>query len=188
MGNRLAVKLKDLGFAFREGKVLPSESLVKDFERRFSLNLPSDFRSFLVECGGMVGGASCTMKEPTPFGEEGYIDSFFGFQNDEIGTSTDIIDGAPDVIAIGSEPLGKMFWLFCEGPRAGNVLIHDHQGRSAWPDQQFYQWFPNLAPEIKHYLNLRQHGKLPKKARGFEHVYLAASSFTEFIEGLRPSD
>jgi hypothetical protein len=74
MANRLNEKLRELGFAFRDGDTLPSESLVKGFEQRFSLKLPSDFRSFLVECGGMFGGAALHMKVPTPFGEEGYID------------------------------------------------------------------------------------------------------------------
>ena len=80
--------------------------------------------------------------------------------------------------------MGQEFWLKCLGWDAGHVYMYDNQGRSAWPDEMFYKMFSNLHPEIKNYLALRKDGKLPKKPRGYEHVYLLAKSFGEFIDFL----
>ena len=55
------------------------------------------------------------MIEPTPFGTSTLITEFYGFHNDEIGKTTDLIEGAPEIISMGSECLGRMFWLFCAG-------------------------------------------------------------------------
>ena len=182
-----ADKLASLGFTLPEGHTPPSEKLVGDFERRFSLRLPADFRRFLSRFGGVCGGADCPMIEPTPFGDTTHIDSFYGFDNDEIAETTELIEGAPEIVPLGTEPLGRMFWLFCEEPYVGHVFIRDHYGRSSWPDEDFLKW-PDLAPEILEYLDLRRKGLLPKKSPGFEDVYLVARSFTEFVEQLRPPD
>jgi hypothetical protein len=64
-------------------------------------------------------------------------------------------------------------------------LVRDHYGRSSWSDEDFFKW-PHLAAEIRHYLDLRREGKLPKKPEGFEDVYLVARSFTVFIDSLQP--
>jgi hypothetical protein len=185
MSDTFAKQLAALGFALPEGDTPPSEELVREFERRFDLNLPVDFRSFLARHGGVRGTAVCLMIEPTPFGTSAVIDGFYGFQDDEIGDTTDLIEGAPDIIALGSEPLGRMFWLFCAEPYIGHVFVRDHYGRSSWSDEDFLKW-PHLAPEIRHYLDLRREGKLPKKPAGFEDVYLVARTFTGFLESLRP--
>ncbi len=187
MADVYAEKLAMLGFALPEGDTPSSKKLVREFERRFSVTLPDDFRSFLVQHGGVQGTAVSPMLEPTPFGTSAIITSFYGFQDDEIGDATDLIEGAPTVIALGDEGLGRMFWLFCEEPYVGHVFVRDHYGRSSWPDAEFFKW-PNLAPEIQYYLDLRREGKLPKKPVGFEDVYLAATSFTDFMERLRPYD
>lgn len=185
MADLFADKLAALGFALPKGHIAPSEKRVRSFERQFDLSLPADFRAFLVRHGGAQGIGACPMLEPTPFGTFAVIDCFFGFQDDRIGDATEVIEGAPDVIALGSEPLGRMFWLFCAEPFVGHVFVHDHYGRSSWSDEDFFEW-PHLAPEIHAYLDLRRQGKLPKKPAGFEDVYLAARSFTEFMESLRP--
>jgi hypothetical protein len=103
MANNFAGKLAELGFALPEGHTPPSEKLVRAFERRFGLNLPVDFRSFLIRHGGVQGTAVSPMIEPTPFGTSTIITGFYGFQNDEIGEATDLIEGAPEIIALGSE-------------------------------------------------------------------------------------
>lgn len=186
MADFFAERMGRLGFSLPEGDTPPSEELVREFEGRFDLELPRDFRAFLARFGGCKGTAHVPMLEPTPFGRECGFVGFYGFHEDEIGDATDLIEGAPDVIALGGEPMGKMFWLHCSEPYAGHVWVHDHQGRSAWSDADFLQWFPNLHPDIRAYLDLRKGGRLPKKPRGFEHVYLAAHSFTEFLERLHP--
>jgi hypothetical protein len=185
MAETFADKLAALGFALPEGHTPPSEKLVREFERRFSLDLPADFRSFLVRHGGVQGDAVCPVIEPTPFGTSTIITGFYGFHEDEIGRTTDLIEGAPDIIALGSECLGRMFWLFCAEPYVGHVFVRDHYGRSSWSDEDFFKW-PHLAPEIHHYLELRREGKLPKKPEGFEDVYFVARGFTDFIDCPEP--
>jgi hypothetical protein len=99
-----------------------------------------------------------------------------------------LIDGYPDVIAIGDNLGGEKFWLKCTGEDAGHVYIFDNQFRSAWTDERFFQMFPNLHPDIRKYLELRRQGKLPKKAQGYEHIYRVATSFSEFISRLEPME
>jgi len=185
MADTFADKLAALGFVLPDGHTPPSEELVRAFERRFGLNLPADFRSFLVRHGGVNGTAISPMIEPTPFGTSTIITEFYGFHGSEIGGTTELIEGAPEIIALGSEGLGRMFWLFCDEPYVGHVFVRDHYGRSSWSDEDFFKW-PHLAPEIRHYLDLRREGKLPKKPEGFEDVYLVARSFTDFIDSLKP--
>jgi hypothetical protein len=135
----------------------------------------------------MQGEARMPMIEPTPFGTSTIITGFYGFHDDEIGDRTDLIEGAPKVIALGDECLGRMFWLFCAEPYVGHVFVRDHYGRSSWSDQDFFKW-PHLAPEIRHYLDLRRENKLPRKPKEFKDVYLVARSFTDFMESLKPHD
>lgn len=185
MMDRLSDKMMALGFTLPKGHTPPSEVLVQSFERRFGLTLPDDYRSFLVRLGGIVGTAVCPIIEPTPFGTSTIITSFYGFHRDEVADRTDLIEGAPDIIALGDECLGRMFWLYCVDPYVGHVFVRDHYGRASWSDEDFLRW-PHLAPEIRHYLDLRREGKLPKKPDGMEDVYLVARSFTEFIDSLQP--
>lgn len=188
-----ATKLADLGFKLPKWHIPSSEALVREFEERFSLNLPSDYRSFLVRFGGFWAGdgASCPCQEPTPCGKSALIECFFGFtlptRSDNVMDETERIDGYPDVIAIGDNVMGNMFWLKCTGRDAGHVYLFDNQGRLAWPDEMFFHMFPNLHPDIREYLELRRKGKLPRKAKGYEHVYQLATNFSEFFDRLEPS-
>lgn len=84
--------------------------------------------------------------------------------------------------------MGDMFWLKCTGDDAGHVYLFDDQFRSAWTDEKFFQMFPNMHPEIKNYLELRRQGKLAKRAKGYEHTYRLATSFSEFISRLGPGE
>jgi len=191
MQHKYATKLESLGFKLPKWCLPPSEALVCEFEIRFSLNLPPDYRDFLVHYGGVVGDAACPFQEPTPHGHDTLIDKFYGFtspnRHDNVLDQTELIDGAPDVIGIGGNVMGEMFWLKCCGWDAGHVYMHDGDSRSAWPDELFYKRFPNLSPEIQHYLVLRRQGNLPKKRKGYEHVYRLAESFGDFIDRLEPS-
>ena len=142
---------------------------------------------------GGVGDATTPFQELTPFGPATVIDDFYGFTSPDhhgnVIDATELIDGAPDVTAIGGNLMGSMFWLKCTGRNIGHVYMHDHEGRFAWTDRMFFESFPNLHPDIKRYLEARQQGKLPKKPKGYEHVYRLARSFTEFIECLeRPEE
>jgi hypothetical protein len=184
--------MKDLGFELPEWCVPPSEAMVHAFESRFSLDLPNDYREFLLHHGGKFGDARCAFSEPTPCGPATRINAFYGFtssgRRDNVVDRTGLIEGAPDVIAIGGNQLGAMFWLKCTGKDAGHVYMHDGDGRSAWSDAMFYEWFPNLSPDIEQYLKLRKQGILPKKPKGYEHLYRLAESFGELIDRLERTD
>lgn len=190
--DEFATKLANLGFALPKWRLPASEELVREFEERFSLNLPSDYRSFLVRYGGYWAGdgAVCPCQEATPCGNSAFIDHFYGFtlptRHDNVMDKTEWIDGYPDVVAIGDNLMGNMFWLKCTGSDAGHVYLFDNQGRFAWPDEMFFQMFPNLDPEIGDYLELRRKKKLPKKTKGYEHIYRLAPSFSEFVNRLEP--
>src|SRR4029079_16802832 len=105
MANKFAVTLQELAFTLPHWCDPPSEALVVEFEQRFDLRLPADYREFLVHHGGvMFGNAVCSFKEPTPFGMETNIGGFYGFapseRSENISGATELIDGAPSVIAI----------------------------------------------------------------------------------------
>lgn len=185
-----ASKLALLGFKLPEWCFSPSAELVRDYEQRFALTLPADYRAFLVHHGGVVGSATCAFQEPTPCGTAACVDKLYGFtredRHDDVNRATEDIDGAPVVVAIGENLMGDMLWLKCSGRDCGSVYMHDHEGRFAWPDDMFYNQFPNLHQAIKDYLDLRKRAELPKKPTGYEHIYRVATSFTDFIERLEP--
>ncbi len=89
------------------------------------------------------------------------------------------------MVAIGDNLMGAMFWLKCSGKDNGSVFMHDHEGRAAWPDKMFYEMFDKLDPTIKDYIELRRRGQLPKKPKGYDHVYRLANTFSEFVDGLK---
>jgi hypothetical protein len=165
------------------------------YEKEFGLALPADYREFLASYGGVFLRARYPFAEPTPFGPTGGIDLFYGFMSAEnrahefsgVHWNTRLIDGAPDVVAIGDGLMGGMTWLKCTGEDTGSVYYHDPQRRWSWSDAKFYEWFPNLAPSVEQYLRLRREHRLPTKRRGYENVYLIARSFSEFIVLLRPA-
>jgi hypothetical protein len=187
--DKFAAKLGNLGFKLPHWCDPPSEELVVKFEQRFSVTLPTDYREFLCRHGGVTGTAVCSFQEPTPCGTETIIDGFYGFapleRTDNIARATEFIGGAPSIVAIGDNLIGSMFWLMCDGNDTGYVYMHDHEGRSAWTDEMFHEWFPNLSPIIAQYLEIRKHGKLPRKPKGYEHLYRLARSFTDFIDALQ---
>jgi len=165
MADQFAAKLNKLGFRLPNWCYPPTEGLVAAFEQRFSVILPQDYREFLVAHGGVcLGSGLCPFQEPTPCGPETVIDGFLGFSSpergDNINQATMIVNLAPSVVAIGDNLIGGMFWLKLDGSDAGYVYLHDPEGRSAWSDEQFSERFPNLAPQVKEYLNMRRRGAL----------------------------
>lgn len=171
----------------------PSPDLVSSFEQQFSLSLPSDYREFLSTHGGSLANAECLFLEPTPFGEKACVSEFFGFmpsgrEGSDVRWNTELIEGAPAVIAIASDLWGGMLWLKCSGSDTGHVYYHDPEQRWTFTDSDFYDRFPSLSPDIENYLELRRAGALPAKSKGYENVYLLGRSFSEFLASLRDSD
>ena len=185
------VDLARLNMEIPEWANAPSLELVARLEWRLRLSLPSDYREFLAQHGGATLDAICEFQEPTPFEQTARFTQFFGFMPEEhelrdVEWNTDLIDGAPDVVAIAQDPYGGMYWLKCSGDDTGHVFYNDPDGRCSWTDEQFYQSFSNLAPEIERYLQLRREGLLPKKRNGYGNVYLVARSFTALLQSLSP--
>jgi hypothetical protein len=46
--------------------------------------------------------------------------------------------------------------------------------------------FKGLHPEIKHFLEMRRLGKLPKKPPGYENFYRVAATFDDFLQSCQP--
>jgi SMI1 / KNR4 family (SUKH-1) len=193
--SEFAAKVEALEVEPVPGRVEPSLQLVESYELEFGLALPADYRAFLACFGGVFLSAEHPFAEPTPFGKIGMIHHFFGFAPagnsvDEcrgVHWNTRLIDGAPDVVAIGRDVMGGMTWLKCTGEDAGSVYFHDPNERWTWSDADFYGRFPNLHPDVQRYLELRRNNLLPAKRRGYENVYLIARSFSEFVVLLRPA-
>ena len=174
----------------------PSLQLVENYEREFGVALPADYRAFLASHGGVSLSAQYPFAEPTPFGPRGEVAALYGFvpagtspahRSRDVHWATWLIDGFPDVVAIADSFWGGMIWLKCTGDDGASVYFHDGERRHTnWRDADFYKRFPNLAPEIKKYLELRRNNLLPKKGRGYENLYLIAHSFSEFISVLQP--
>jgi hypothetical protein len=173
--SEFAAKLEILEVRPIPGRVEPALHLVESYERDLRLALPADYRAFLAAYGGVFLNAKYLFAEPTPFGPNGMIDQFFGFfparvhESSSVHWNTRLIDGAPNVVAIGADSMGGMTWLKCTGEDAGSVYFHDPQRRWSWPDAKFYEWFFNLDPSVEQYLRLRREHRLPTKRRGYEN-------------------
>ena len=132
-----------------EWALTPSEELVSEYEEQFRLRLPSDYREFLASYGGAQLDATCQFKEPTPFGSYTHVDEFYGFMPEsrpasDVRWATELIDGAPDIVAIASDMMGGMIWLKCTGADMGYVYYNDPNQRWTWPDEWFDR-FENLG-------------------------------------------
>jgi hypothetical protein len=183
-------KFESLGAKMPSWCVRPSRELVTAYERQFGLSLPTDYSEFLSELGGCVLNATAPFQEPTPFGSEVLVEQFFGFMPQDrvaldVRWNTELIDGAPRVVAIAKVAMGDMLWLKCTGADAGYVYCHPAQQRRLWSDEKFRDRFPALSSDIEHYLLLRRERRLPAKKKGYEDVYQVAASFTEFVDALQ---
>jgi len=192
MASKFSHRLTELRFETTNRCIAPNEYLVKEYEDEFDLSLPDDYREFLVHHAGIEGTATCTVEEPTPFGDTIHVENFFGFSSEnylnDVYDKTDLIDGAPVIVAIADNVYGGHIWLKCLGQDRGSVYYFDHQKRNDWPDEWFYKHFPNLHPPIREYLDRRRNGTLPTKRKGYEHLYLLAQSFSGFIHKLKPDE
>lgn len=111
MQSNFTSKLESLGFKLPEWCIPPSNTLISEFEKRFSLTLPADYRDFLVYYGGgVIGSANCPFQEPTPCGRATYIYSFCGFtssdRHDNAMAANKLIAGAPDVTTLRDNLMG----------------------------------------------------------------------------------
>jgi hypothetical protein len=163
---------------------------IRQFEDYIGAALPDDYRSFLSHHSGVWVSATCPISEPTPFGDEATIETFYGFMSDErrlddLYYNSDLFEGAPVAIPIAEGGFGSRIFLFVSGELAGGVYFYDGENRCFWPDDQFYSMYENLSFKIQAYLDLRKNGELPQKPEGMENFYRVADDFTSFIESCK---
>ena len=180
-------KMKQFETSELPGRLAPTPERIAGFEAEIGTKLPDDYRVFLGEYSGMRIELECPVSEPTPFGDQASIETFYGFFDsghgyNSLNENSALSDGAPTLIPIASGYFGSQVFLFVSGKLEGQDYFRDGQGRAAWPDDQFERMFSNLAPDIKSYLKLRQEGGLPDKAGEFLHFYKLANTFTEYLE------
>src|SRR5882672_3743239 len=157
----LVEKLRRAELEMPDWALTPSAALVADFESRMNLSLPDDYRVFLAQFAGCTLTATVPFLEMTPCGDSAVIGRFFGFmppgrQSGDLRYNTELIEGAPDVIALGKSDMNFMWWMLCSGEHAGRVYLHDYEQRSGWSDEFFRERFPKLSPQIEQYLSLRR--------------------------------
>mgnify|MGYP000660448359 CR=1 FL=1 len=159
---------------------MPSETI----EKLLGLSLPEDYKLFLTSHtkSGFDGDATYPLKEITPLGDSAVIDLLHTAE--EIIKSEYFGFSSPRMLFIGDNLFGSSTCLCLEEDRFGHVYYYDIGGRSSWDDDTFRSMFPNLAPELKNYLETRRVGELPQKDEAFANFYLSATSFTDFYESI----
>lgn len=151
-------------------KAPPAPALeLRAFEATVGGALPSDYRSFLVECnGGHVGGALWFLG-PTPAGAQADagVNHIGGFRHEsyfslEEARCTYRGRIPQSLIWIMDDPFGNAICLGISGNERGKVYFWDHEME---PDDDW-------------------DGRLETAG----NVQLIADSFTEFVAGLAPND
>ena len=169
----------------------PTSERIEAFEREFGIELPQDYRTFLAEHGGVWVSALAPIVEPTPCGQNATIESFYGFidgkpKSCDLRIQCNLAEGAPVAIPIAGGAFGSQVFLFTSnrerlGIDHGAIYFWDCDNRSAWRDEMFHKNFPNMAPGLKHYIELRRDNKLPSKDDAMRDFYRIAASFTDFL-------
>jgi len=155
---------------------------ISQIESRASVRLPKSYKSFLKQCGGWWGNLVCDCTEPTPFGSHNVAGFYVA---DEVYQLLDSCIAPRNTIVIAVGNLGKHTLLSVAGVDYGSVYALDSEFRSRWDDEKFYRRFPDLADEIKWYLELRRTGRLPEKHDSYGSLYHVANDFDEFIAKCR---
>jgi hypothetical protein len=172
-------------------RVEPTEDVIAEFERRFEVALPADYRAFLTQHGSMRVDATVEFLEPTPLGTTTHVDVFFGFDPDpksanDLERATRIADGAGTVIPIASSERGDWYFLDCREDRRGRVLLRDFEQRHLWTAQHALTRYPNLAPSLSEHFGRSDRGELPPPRSGTPGWYLMGDSFDAFLLRLVP--
>ena len=143
------------------GELTP-EQLV-EFEQRYRLKLPEDYRSFLLEFNG--GRPKPEIIDFIQNGDDqsDIVNYLGGIHNGEYWARLEWqIDSLKDrvpkgFIPIGDDPGGNAYLIGIDGETFGKIYFWDHENEAA----------------------------LEEKEPSFENMSLIASSFTEFLNKLR---
>ena len=180
------LRLVELGFDPQPTKPLATEADASRIEERVGVGLPPDYRRFLLSVGENWGCGELPFRETTPRGEDHEIMCFHS-----AGEVEDLLDSMitpRNMLTIGVGNFAAYTCLSICGLDRGYVYALDGEFRAYMNDEEFWERYPNLAPEIQEYLRIRAADELSAKPAGYENVYLLAESFEEFLIALRPCD
>jgi hypothetical protein len=161
-----------------------SAESIAQLEVLIGVQLPSDYRQFLVTIGGghLDGWADCTV--PTPFGAHGITTVH------TVAQVIDLLDSAVtprNLICIGYGDFGATTCLSIAGIDHGQVFSLDTEMRFSWGDAELSR-FPNLDPVIREFFRMRDADELASRPWGYDHCYHVANSFREFIAKIHRSE
>lgn len=118
-------KMQALGCELIPTREDATESRISEFETHAGATLPSDYRDFLTQFGGLRIKALAPIDEPTPFGPNATVESFYEFITDkyqscDIQWQCDLADGAPVAIPIAGGAFGCQTFIIAEdNPKIG---------------------------------------------------------------------
>jgi SMI1 / KNR4 family (SUKH-1) len=165
-----------------DGPDSPAE--VDRLERLIGVPLPSDYRQFLLTCGGGSLDASSPCEGLTPFGDTCSVT--------QIHSATEVIDlldsavTPRNFICVSFGHAGQTGCLSIAGLDHGQVFALDTQMRFYW-DAETLGRMPHLAPSIQEFFRLRDADKRPERPCGYDNCYAMAESFADFVARLRPA-
>jgi hypothetical protein len=162
-----------------------TEREVRVIERTIGVPLPSAYRTFLLSMPQADADLLIAAKEPTPFGTEHWLSVFH--TAGDVGLLLDSNITPRNMVTIATGHFSKYTCLSVAGVDHGAVYALDGEFRAYMSDEDFHLRYPDMSDDLREYLRLRATGDLPEKHDTYDHVYLVANDFAEFLRNLRPS-
>ncbi len=161
------------------GGVNPDQ--LSDLELKIGVELPQDYRDFLLEMGGgYVDDLIAECVVPTPFGELNIVE--FGDLNSIVRLLDSEITPR-NMICIAHGHFGMTTCLSIAGLDHGSVYALDTEMRFFW-DKAKLEKLPNLDPSIVEFFRMRDNNALPNRPWGYENLYHVATSFDDLLSKL----
>lgn len=180
----------------------PSPADLRDLERVLGARLPTDYAEFIRAYGfSMFGGVATVLlrADDCPWGREVTVDGFFGFGD----ATTSLVEMLAtyagrmpsNLLPIGDSPGGNIYCLSVRGDDVGSVYCWDHERRALGGWQRLDEIYSELEAAgvdvsgkgsdqaVMAWEELNA-ASLPHPP-GYGNLYLAARTFTEFLESLR---
>jgi hypothetical protein len=182
------------------GGVSPDQ--LSELELNIGVELPQDYRNFLLETGGgYVDDLIAECIVPTPFGqlnivEFGDLNSIVRLRSMHTGANGHEVsiryfhggilesEVTPrNIICIAHGHFGMTTCLSVAGIDYGSVYALDTEMRYFW-DKAKLENLPNLDPSIVEFFRMRDNNALPSRPFGYENLYLVAGSFDDLLSKL----
>jgi len=155
---------------------------VAELENLIGVQLPKDYRTFLLTLGGgYVGDAVAPCTVPTPFGRHIIT------QLHTVGKVIELLTSSitpRNMLCIGYGHFGMTSCLSFAGLDHGQVFSLDTEMRFYWSEEEIAQR-PHLDQSIRDFFTMRGDDELPSRPWGYDNCYHVADSFNEFLSKLR---